>query len=326
MCRFSPLGMRFVLCNIITIMNKRSKLRLVVLVFLLLGAVFSLYLAFREERKGILTVAFLNVGQGDAIFIEAPSGNQMLIDGGPSKSVLRELSKVMPFYDRSIDVVLATHADEDHVGGLPDVFKKYKTGLFLETGVAGESSVYEELEAQVESKKAQTKTEKILVRRGMRVDLGSGAILEILFPDRDPSGMETNTSSIVAKLVYRESEFLFTGDSPQAIENYLVSLEKNSKEGHLQNAPVPEDALQKNFSLRSDVLKIGHHGSKTSTSPAFVSSVSPQYAIISAGKDNRYGHPNQEVLDTLNSFGAKILRTDQSGRIIFKSDGVNLWE
>jgi competence protein ComEC len=284
---------------------KTHKVRLVILVVLLLLAVFSLYAAFREERNGILTVAFLDVGQGDAVYIEAPSGNQMLIDGGPGKSVLRELSKVMPFYDRSIDVVIATHADQDHVGGLPDVFKKYKVNIFMESGVSGDSSSYKELEkivAGASSSADEAGIKKILARRGMSVDLGDGAILQILFPDRDPSGMETNMSSIVAMLVYGENEFLLTGDSPIAIENYLVSL----------------------GGLQSDVLKTGHHGSKTSTSAEFVSAVSPQYAVISVGKNNKYGHPNQETLDTLNNFGAKILRTDELGRIIFKSDGQNL--
>lgn len=136
----------------------------------------------------------------------------------------------------------------------------------------------------------------------MVIDLGGGAVLQILFPDRDPSGMETNAASVVARLVYGESEFMFTGDSPQNIENYLVS----------------------SGDLSSDVLKAGHHGSKTSTGSNFISAVSPEYVVISVGKDNRYGHPNQEVLDTLTNFGAKILRTDTFGRLIFKSDGVTL--
>lgn len=283
------------------------KVRLGILIVLLLAAAASVFAAISEERKRFLTVAFLDIGQGDAIFIESPSGNQVLLDGGPGKSVLRELSKVMPFYDRSIDVVLASHADQDHVGGLPDVFKKYKVSVFMETGVSGESSSYEELEKIVSDKEEQGTVKKILTRRGMEVDLGGGAILQILFPDRDPSGMETNTSSIVARLVYGENEFLLTGDSPKAIEEYLVSL------GELGG-----------LGLSSDVLKAGHHGSKTSTGVGFVSAVSPRYAVISAGKDNKYGHPNQETLDTLTNFGAKILRTDESGRIIFKSDGVNI--
>lgn len=279
----------------------QSRIRLLILVVLLLGAVLSLYVVWQEERNGILTVAFLDVGQGDAIFVAAPSGNQLLIDGGPGKAVLRELSKVMPFYDRSIDVVIATHADQDHVGGLPDVLKKYKVNIFMEPGVPGPSSSYEELEKIVNNGGG---IKKISARRGMVVDLGDGAILQILFPDRDPSGMDTNVASVVARLVYGENEFLLTGDSPTSIENYLVQGES--------------------LYLQSDVLKVGHHGSKTSTSQGFVSAVSPQYAVISVGKDNKYGHPNQETLDTLSNFGSQILRTDQSGRIVFKSDGVNL--
>src|SRR3990167_9970269 len=302
---------------------RTRKLKLVAMIVLLFLAIFSFYVAFREERKGILTVAFLNIGQGDAIFIEAPSGNQLLIDGGPGKSVLRELSKVMPFYDRSIDVVLATHADQDHIGGLPDVLQNYKVDIFMETGVPSESSSYKELEKIVEEKSQRVPLgnfkgeplKKILVRRGMVVDLGDGVVLQILFPDRDPAGMETNTSSIIARLVYGENEFLFTGDSPKSIENYLVSLESQGETlGNSQGLTL---------GLESDVLKSGHHGSKTSTSPEFVTAVSPEYVVISAGKDNRYGHPHQEVLDILNSAQAKILRTDQDGRIVFESDGVN---
>ena len=291
-------------------MERKSIFKLIIFLTLFFITIFSIYVAFKEERRGILTVAFLNIGQGDAIFIEAPSGSQILIDGGPNKSVLRELSKVMPFYDRSIDVVLATHADQDHIGGIPDVLQKYKVDIFMETGVSGESSSYKELEKIVEEKSQGVPLgnfkgeplKKILVRRGMVVDLGDGVVLQILFPDRDPSGMETNTSSIVARLVYGENEFLFTGDSPKSIENYLISL----------------------GGLESDVLKAGHHGSKTSTSPDFVTAVSPEYVVISAGKDNRYGHPSQEVLDILNNFGAEILRTDKDGRIVFESDGESL--
>ncbi|MEK9185669.1 MAG: ComEC/Rec2 family competence protein, partial [Patescibacteria group bacterium] len=277
-------------------------------------AFLSAYIFLHEDRDGILTVVFLNVGQGDAIFIEAPSGNQMLIDGGPGKSVLRELSKVMPFYDRSIDAVLATHADQDHVGGLPDVLRRYKVNYFFETGNPGPSSSYEELKAMIE----KLKIERLEARRGMAVDLGDGVILEILFPDRDSTGMETNMSSIVARLVFGESVFLLTGDSPIAIERYLVSLEN-------QGSPLRQNGQQRGpLILESDVLKAGHHGSKTSTSPEFVSAVSPKYGIISAGLDNRYGHPTAEVLETLTKASVQILRTDRNGRIIFKSDRIKL--
>ncbi len=282
----------------------KSKLKLGLLVILVLTCLFSAYLVTKEDRGRVLTVAFLDIGQGDAIFIEAPTGNQLLIDGGPGKSILRELSKVMPFYDRSIDVLVASHPDADHIGGLNDVLRRYKIDLFMEPGVEGETTIYKELNSRLE----RLKIKKLEARRGMVVDLGEGTILQILFPATDPSGMETNTASIVARLVYGEHEFLLTGDSPENIEEYLVSLE------------CPKCPL----TLEADVLKAGHHGSKTSTSDIFVQAVSPDFAIISAGKDNRYGHPHPEVIDTLTKHKTKILRTDEQGRIIFESDGLNL--
>ncbi len=285
-------------------MNKKLKIKFGILIFLFIVAVFSIYVALKEsERK--LTVAFLDIGQGDGIFIEAPSGNQMLIDTGPGMEILRELGKVMPFYDRSIDILLATHPDTDHIGGIIDVLEKYKVDLFIEPGVEGETELYKELGSKVES----LKVKNIEARRGMVVDLGAGTLLYILFPAIDPRGMETNTASIVARLVYGENEFMLTGDSPKNIEEYLVSI-------HTIQGLTLE--------LESDVLKAGHHGSKTSTSDLFVKTVAPKYAVISAGKDNRYGHPNPEVLDILEKAGVKILRTDTDGRTIFKSDGVNL--
>lgn len=287
-------------------MNKGLKFRVIILAILFLTTVFSIYTLYKEDRGNILTVAFLNIGQGDAIFIESPSGNQMLIDGGAGRSILRELGAVMPFYDKSIDVVLATHPDADHIGGLNDVLTKYQVNFFVEGGVESDTNIYTELQKLVSNKEVKNETKRVEVRGGMKIDLGNGAILEILFPDRDPSGMETNTASVVAKLIYGENEFLLTGDSPIAIEQYLVS---------------QGDTLG---NLRSDVLKAGHHGSKTSSSEDFIKTVSPEYVVISSGKNNKYGHPHQQVLDILNNFGAKILRTDQSGRIIFESDGVNL--
>jgi len=273
------------------------------LLVLFLGSIFCIYALNRELNKGILTVVFLNIGQGDSIYIESPTHNQMLIDGGPGKSVLRELGKVMPFYDRHLDVVLATHPDADHVGGLNDVLDKYKVDLFLEPGADAPTEIYKNLEQKVDEYVKNGKITKILARRGMIVDLGGGAVFQIFFPDQDVAGWETNDASIVGRLVYGNNEFLLNGDSPQRIEKYLISL----------NTP-----------LESDVLKAGHHGSRTSSSKEFVAAVHPQYAVISAGLNNRYGHPHKEVLDILNSLGIETLRTDTQGRITFKSDGQNL--
>ena len=294
-------------------MDRKTKTRIFTLCVILFFTLFSVYFAFKESRSGILTVTFLNIGQGDAIFIDTPKGRQVLIDAGPDRSILRELSAVLPFYDRSIDVAIATHADQDHIGGMPDVLKKYKTDLFLEPGVSGKSSSYQELEKMVFKDETIGDIKKILVHKRMVLDLGSDVILYILFPDRDPTGMETNTASIVAKLVYGESEFILTGDSPEQIEEYLVLENNKNKLGlDIDNNPI---------NLEADVLKAGHHGSRTSTSLDFVKSIHPKYAVISSGKENKYGHPHKEVLDILNTNGVQILNIAEIGRIVFKTDG-----
>lgn len=257
------------------------------------------YAVIFESREGVL-VTFLDVGQGDAIFIQAPNGNQVLIDAGPGSKVLGELSKVMPFYDRSLDLIIATHPDSDHIGGFLDVLKTYRSGLVMEPGVDSESAFYREFERLLE----KNNIKKILARRGMKVMLDDSVYLLVLFPDRNVTGWDTNDASIVVKLIYGKTSFLLTGDSPQKMENYLVFLDGQN--------------------LKSDVLKAGHHGSKTSSSESFIKYVSPEYAIISAGKNNRYGHPHKETLDVLEKFKVKILRTDEQGTIKIKSDGKNL--
>ncbi len=275
----------------------------------LLGAIFvtNLFIwsaIFAEERGGFLTVAFLDVGQGDAIFIEAPNGNQMLIDGGPGRAVFQPLSEMMPFYDRSIDAVIATHPDADHIGGLPEVLRRYEIGLFIDPGMESDTGVYQALVQAVKSSDVRY----MVARRGMRIALDEekNIFLEILFPDRDMTGADTNDASVVAKLVYGKTSFLLTGDSPQKIEKYLASIDAGN--------------------LDIDVLKLGHHGSKTSSSAIFLGYTSPEYAIISAGKDNRYGHPHEEVLARLREFGiTNALRTDEEGTIVMKSDGETIF-
>lgn len=256
---------------------------------------------FSLSDKDELVVAFLDVGQGDAIFIETPNGTQVLIDAGPNKSVLRGLGKVMPFYDRSLDMILATHPDLDHIGGFPSVLRRFDVGKIVWTEAESDSDTYKAFVSDVVSEQAQV----LYARRGqLMLDVESGVYLDILFPDRDVSGMEANATSIVARLVYGETSFLLTGDTTKGIERYLVDVYGNE--------------------LDVDVLKLGHHGSKTSTSEELLSVTAPEYAIISAGKDNRYGHPHKEVLGLLDEFEIKRLSTAESGHVIFESNGIDL--
>lgn len=255
------------------------------------------YAAVNEDRSGLLLVAFLDAGQGDAIFIESPSGNQVLVDGGPDRSILRQLSKVMPFYDRSIDMLLVSNPDKDHFAGFLDILRSYKIGMVMEPGTVGASAEYKTFEGLIEEEPAP----RFLARRGQVIDLGGGAFLEILFPDRDVSGVDVNDGSIVAKLSYGATSFLLTGDAPQNIEEYLARLDGKR--------------------LDVDVLKVGHHGSRTSTGETLVGFASPEYAVISAGRDNKYGHPHQEILDRLKQFEAETLGTYEKGTIVMESDG-----
>jgi len=250
------------------------------------------FLLFQIEKKEFLTVAFLDVGQGDAIYIQAPNGNDMLIDGGGSEGVLRSLSKVMAPSDRNIDVVFATHPDQDHIGGLVSVLDRYTVSNFFDPGVVNNTLVYREL-----AKRVAEKTNYVVARKGMKIFLQENVVAEILFPDRKIEG-DTNNASIVLKISYGTTDILLTGDAGKGVERHLLK----------QN-------------IESEILKAGHHGSKTSSDPLFLSAVSPEYAIISAGKENRYGHPSREVLDALASVGAKIFQTSEEGTIVFVSDG-----
>ncbi|MDP6119371.1 MAG: MBL fold metallo-hydrolase, partial [Candidatus Pacebacteria bacterium] len=252
---------------------------------------------FSFSLRDDLKVVFLDVGQGDAVFIETKNGNQVLIDGGPNDKVLRELSKFMSFFDRSIDMIIATHPDSDHIGGLVGVLNRFDNDIYLESGVESDTLVYSSLENTLEKEK----NTRIIAKRGMIFDLGNSVQLEVLFPDGEVSGFEPNTASIITQIKHEEVSFMLTGDSPASIERYLVSIDGKG--------------------LKSDVLKAGHHGSKTSSSEVFLGFVSPTYSVVSAEEDNRYGHPHKEVLDRLSDFEINILETSKDGSIVFLSNG-----
>ena len=277
--------------------NIRKNLHWYILGALLTATIFIWYAVAAEDRGGKLTVAFLDVGQGDAIFIESPTGTQILVDGGPSGVVLRELGKVMPFYDHTIDMLVVTNPDVDHFAGFLDVLRAYKVSAVVEPGTVGASAEYKTFSEEIAREEAAT----FLARRGQRIELGGGAFFEVFFPDRDVSGLNPNEGSIVGKLVYGNTSFLLTGDTTEAVEEYLAHL----------------DGKQ----LNVDVLKVGHHGSKTSTGEAILGFASPAMAVISAGKDNRYGHPHQEVLERLKQFEIETLGTYERGTIVMESDG-----
>lgn len=251
----------------------------------------------------LLTVAFLDVGQGDAIFIQTPNGHQMLIDGGRDEMVLNKLQAIMPRGDMSIDVVLATHPDADHIGGLPAVLERYQVAEIIDNGKGGKDTrILDEFNTDITLERAHY----IHAVHGMRMVLDGehGVYFDVLYPTASSTSPYTNDMSIVGRLVYGQHEFMLTGDSPIAVEQKLV--EWCSK------------------CLKSDVLKAGHHGSRTSTGQAFLDAVDPQYVVISSGKDNSYGHPHKEVIDRLVQKGVSIQKTTESGSVVFQSDGEKL--
>lgn len=268
----------------------------VIAVFVLIGINVLLWSVVAYSTRP-LSISFLDVGQGDAIFIQSPEGNQMLIDGGRGTDVLRELGEMMAFWDRDIDVVIATHPDADHIGGLPEVLARYEVDYIIHPGRAHDSGVYEEFITRIRHEGAQ----QFIAQEGMEIRLGEMALFEIVFPDRSVAEVSANAASVVGKLSYGETSVMLSGDAPDEIERYVVS--------------------RYGISIDADILKLGHHGSDTSTDPSFLAAVSPTFTVISRGADNHYGHPSSEVVERVRNFGAEIFDTAEDGTVTFESDG-----
>jgi len=260
-------------------------------------ATISLILAgiIRSGKNQELRVVFLDVGQGDAILISQGS-NQILIDGGPDGQVLLEkLGRYVPFWDREIEMVIATHPDQDHIEGLLEVMKNYKIDSLVEGTEQSESQLYKNYENLI----AQKQIQKIEAEAGVKIKL-NGAEMEILSPRAlVPTGAvkDTNAYSVVARLVLGQNSFLFTGDLPDTEEKKLA---------------------QSSVDLSAKVLKVAHHGSKYATTGEFLDAVHPSDAIISVGRNNRFGHPADEALARLKERKINIFRTDEKGDVIYE--------
>jgi competence protein ComEC len=245
-----------------------------------------------QSSHANLEVTFFDVGQGDSIFITTFQKQQILIDGGPDAAVLERLGEVLPFWDRTLDLIILTHPDHDHIAGLIEVLKSYEVKNILWSGIAGDSAEYLEWQRLIKEEGALIKT----AQAGQKI-VSANFILDILYPLESLSGKalsNDNNSSVVSRLLCGEKSFLFTGDIYQSVENEIL---KSGQE------------------IDSDVLKISHHGSKTSTSEEFLLKVSPETAVISVGADNSYGHPAPETLARLEKYGINIFRTDLNNNI-----------
>lgn len=246
----------------------------------------------RDLFSDQVVVWVFDVGQGDAIFINAPD-KQVLIDGGPSDLVLEKLGAVMPFWDRSIDLVVNTHPHADHVSGLISVLECYDVGEVWLSAAGYETGEYFEFLADAQDERSP--------QAGESISLGDGALLRVIYAPSSAVGTyfaDPNDASVVLELIDGETTILLTGDAGVEQEDVFI----NSL-GHI------------------DILKVGHHGSDTATGHKLLDKISPDIGIISVGLDNDYGHPDPLILDRLSRAGVRMFRTDLDHDVRIKTDG-----
>lgn len=272
----------------------------------------------QRTARGELVINMLNIGQGDAIYLRTPQGRDILIDGGPDRSLLNELGEVMPFYDHQLEVVIATHDDLDHIGGLVELKGIYDVQMMINNGLHKTTALAQALaewETGGRGSDAQgrqsfsprhKKMEVLSVQRGERLQVESELFLEFVNPtaeqmSADVAGeeVEANDASVVALLRYKNFSALFTGDAGIVFEQEWLE-ELAAHEGE------PPDV---------DLLKVSHHGSRTGTSKELVEAVKPEVALISVGVNNKFGHPHTGPLWRLEASRAQVWRTDVHRRV-----------
>jgi len=295
---------------------RRRRLWVLLLTLLLPPATAAWLLPARPEPPDRpLRVTFLDVGQGDSAVIESPTGRVVVIDGGGRPGTNERDGSdpgsrvVVPFLRRrgvsTVDLLVATHPDDDHVQGLVAVASRLNVRAALESGFEEEGKGKAPAAGRL---RALLRARRVPVRRatrGQSIDIGGGARLEVLGPPEpllSGSPSDANENSVVLRLVYGRARVLFTGDAGGAAESDLLRA-------------LPPSAL------RADVLKAGHHGSRHSTSEEFLAAVRPSAAILSSGKNNLYGHPSPQVMDRLARGGVRAFRTDRQGAITVETDG-----
>ena len=276
---------------------KRHKNKAIILVVALVVLDFLIFWQISGEGRTNrdLRIYFLDVGQGDSELVLLPGGVKVLIDGGPPNSrILGNLEKIILPTDRYIDLVMMSHPQLDHFGGLIDVFKRYRVGAFLTNGRKGEAQAFADLEKIIEENSVKT-----VVLAKNDVIRYENNYFKIISPDKNTlQAKELNDTALVAELTSNNSKTLFTGDIGVNIEEELLKV---------FNSPI-------------DILKVAHHGSKYSSFGGFLEVLNPKVAVIEVGK-NSYGHPTAEVLKRLEGVGSKIFRTDLDGIIELIIDG-----
>jgi len=274
---------------------------------ILVGAVtvlsILLFITWQSADNQELQIHFFDIGQGDGILIRTPSQQNIVIDGGPDNSFITKLGQALPFYDQKIDLMVLTHPHDDHIFGLVEVLKRYKVKQVLYSGVLHTTDAYLEWLNQILEKEIQLKI--AMAGQQFVFDEAELKVIYPIFSQKNQKVKNLNNSSVVVQLIFNEVKVLFTGD-----------LEKEGEEEILQLT---------NFNLESQVIKLGHHGSDTSSSEEFVKAIDPEYAVIQVGQDNKFGHPSLRVLKRMERLGVNIYRTDIDGDIIIATDGERIW-
>lgn len=292
-------------------MNKQSfssnkKIIFFTTVIILGLLVIVIYQKFTLDN-GRLHVIFCNVGQGDAIFIRTPKGLDLLVDGGPDDKVLNCLSRHMPFWDRKLEMIILTHPHADHFNGLIPVLKRYTVLSFVSEKLANNSLGFREFSKELEREKSTIrylyKGESFKTKDNVffRIVAPTKSFLDLTSP-RGEIGKSGEFASLVTLVSFREFNLLLTGDSQV----------EELKEG-----------IESEYLPKIEVLQVPHHGSKTGLDDEFLGRVRPSLAVISVGKNNRYGHPSPQILEMLQNKKIKILRTDLDGELELISDGTN---
>lgn len=249
-----------------------------------------------DKNQNNLNIYFIDVGQADSILIEQ-EGKFMLIDGGNNDDGNLVVNYLKEKGVTKLDYIIGTHAHEDHIGGLDDVIQNFDEDKILFPKTISTTKTFEDFANAV-----KTKNKKLYAPKSGETFEFASSTFEVLAPNSD-TYESANNYSIVIKLKYKDKSFLFMGDAEKISE---------------------DEILKKGYDVRSDLIKIGHHGSSTSTSANFIKSVNPSHAVICVGEDNSYNHPKKSVMDRLKKYGIRVYRTDEQGTITVTCDGENI--
>ncbi|WP_090089485.1 MBL fold metallo-hydrolase [Clostridium uliginosum] len=251
--------------------------------------------SIQNSNSNEMLVHFIDVGQGDSMLIQA-NGKNLLIDSGPKTGKDNLLNYLKSLNISKLDYVIATHPHEDHIGNMADIIKKYDVSNFYAPKVEHTSKTFEKMIESLQSKNLKIN----VIKKGVdSINLGKGTKVTVFSPTQD-SYEELNNYSPVMKIEYGKTSFLFTGDAEKEVE---------------------KEILNNNDDIESDVLKLGHHGSSTSTTKNFLKKVNPSLGVICVGNNNTYNHPNKDTISRLKDNNVTIYQTNKEGTIVLSSNG-----